>query len=125
MNVVDSSGWLEYFADSENAAIFAPVIGDSDHLMAPAICIYEVFKRILTQSRLSTVQTHIGDMYIGHIVDIDGSLARSAAQLSAQEKLPTADSLILAVVRAHNAVLWTQDEHFKGLAGVQYIEKPE
>jgi len=63
-------------------------------------------------------------MFTGHVVDIDGSLALSAAQLSAQEKLPMADSLILAVARAHNAVLWTQDEHFKGLAGVQYIEKP-
>jgi predicted nucleic acid-binding protein len=125
MNVVDSSGWLEYFADSENAAFFAPAVEDSKNLLVPAICIYEVFKRILLQSGLSTAQTHVGDMYTGHIVDIDASLALSAAQLSVQEKLPMADSLILAVARAHNAVLWTQDEHFKGMADVQFIEKPK
>lgn len=123
MNVVDSSGWLEYFADSENASFFAPAIEDSENLLVPVICIYEVFKRILLQSGLSSAQTHIGDLYTGHIVAIDASLALSAAQLSAEQKLPMADSLILAVARTHNATLWTQDEHFKGMAGVQYIEK--
>ena len=44
-NVVDSSGWLEYFADSERAAFFAPAIEDTDHLIVPTICIYEVFKK--------------------------------------------------------------------------------
>jgi len=36
-----------------------------------------------------------------------------------------ADSLILATARAHNAILWTQDEHFKDLEGVKYVEKKD
>jgi predicted nucleic acid-binding protein len=59
----------------------------------------------------------------GKIVEIDESLALSAAKLSAELKLPMADSLILATARANNATLWTQDEHFKDLDGVEYIEK--
>ncbi len=123
MNVVDSSGWLEYFADSKNAAFFAPAIADSDHLLVPSICIYEVFKRILQQRGLSAAQTHVADMYNGQIIDIDAPLALSAAQLSVDQKLPMADSLILAVARDHEATLWTQDGHFKGMAGVKYTEK--
>jgi predicted nucleic acid-binding protein len=43
--------------------------------------------------------------------------------LSLEHKLPLADSIILATARAYQATLWTQDEHFRGLSGVQYIEK--
>lgn len=123
MNVVDSSGWLEYFADSENAAFFAEAIEDTQHLLVPVICIYEVFKRVMQQRGLSAAQTNVGDMYGGQIIDIDASLALSAAQISAVHGLPMADSMILAVARAHQAVLWTQDEHFKDFEQVRYFEK--
>lgn len=49
MNVVDSSGWLEYFADGPNAAFFAPAFEKIQELVVPTISIYEVFKRILQQ----------------------------------------------------------------------------
>ena len=121
MNVVDSSGWLEYFAGTVNSAFFAPAIEDTDHLLTPVICIYEVFKRIMQQRGLSAAQTSVGDMFSGQVISIDASLALSATQLSAELKLPMADSLILAVARAYQAVLWTQDEHFEGIEGVKFI----
>jgi len=123
MNVVDSSGWLEYFADASNADFFAPAIEDTKNLLVPVICIYEVFKRILQQNGINEAQQHISDMKLGTVIDLDESLALSAAKLSVDLKLPMADSLILACVRANNAVFWTQDEHFKELDGVKYIEK--
>ena len=49
MNVVDSSGWLEYFAGGGNAHFFAPAIKATDTLVIPTICIYEVFKRLVAQ----------------------------------------------------------------------------
>lgn len=121
MNVVDSSGWLEYFGAGKNAGFFAPIIEDTEKLMVPVICIYEVFKRVLQQRGLGAAQTHIADMYSGQIIDLDTPLAMSAAKISAEMKLPMADSLIFATARALDATLWTQDEHFKGLEGVQYI----
>ena len=123
MNIVDSSGWLEYFAEGSNAEFFAPAIEDTKKLLVPVICIYEVFKKILLQSGVSTAQTHISDMKLGKIIEIDESLALSAAKISFDMKLPMADSLILATARANDATLWTQDEHFKDLDGVKYIEK--
>ena len=123
MNIVDSSGWLEYFAEGSNAKFFAPAIEDTKNLLVPVICMYEVFKKLLLQSGDNEAQIHVSDMKQGKIVEIDESLALSAAKLSAELKLPMADSLILATARANNATLWTQDEHFKDLDGVKYIEK--
>jgi predicted nucleic acid-binding protein len=123
MNVVDSSGWLEYFADGENADFFAPAVEDSENLLVPVICLYEVYKRVAQLYDVSQAQTMIGDMLYGRVIDIDGSLALSAAQVSLDLKLAMADSFILAAARTHAAVLWTQDEHFKDLPDVRYIEK--
>lgn len=123
MNVIDSSGWLEYFADESNADFFAPAIEDTKNLLIPVICMYEVFKRILQQTGLAEAQQHVSDMKLGKIIELDESLALSAAKLSADLRLPMADSIILATARANNATLWTQDEHFKDLDGVKYVEK--
>jgi predicted nucleic acid-binding protein len=123
MNIIDSSAWLEYFAEGSNAEFFAPAIEDTKKLLVPVICIYEVFKKILLQSGVSAAQTHISDMQLGKIIEIDESLALSAAKISFDMKLPMADSLILATARANDAILWTQDEHFKDIDGVKYIEK--
>jgi len=123
MNIVDSSGWLEYFAEGSNADFFASAIEDTNNLLVPVICVYEVFKKLLQQSGINEAQVHISDMKQGKIIEIDESLALSAAKLSADLKLPMADSLILATARANEAILWTQDEHFKDLDGVKYIEK--
>lgn len=44
MNVIDSSGWLEYFADGKNADFFSSAIEDIENLIVPVISLYEVFK---------------------------------------------------------------------------------
>ena len=103
MNGVDSSGWLEYFGAGKNAGFFAPAIEDTDQLLVPVICIYEVFKRVLQQRGLGAAQTNIADMYSGQVIDLDASLAISAAKISAEMKLPMADSIIIATARSKNA----------------------
>jgi predicted nucleic acid-binding protein len=123
VNIVDSSGWLEYFADDSNADFFAPAIEDIDHLLVPVICVYEVFKRILQLKGLDIAETRITDLFKGQLLDLTSSDALSAAIISNELKIPMADSFILAAARAHNATLWTQDEHFKDISGIQYIEK--
>lgn len=125
MNVVDSSGWLEYFIDGKNAQFFAPILEDVAHVVVPTISIYEVFKRMLMSNNRDNALETIAMMYEGIVVDLDGEIALMAAELSCEFKLPMADSMILATARAHDATLWTQDEHFKGIEGVQYIEKKD
>lgn len=123
MNVVDSSAWLEYFADGPNAEFFAPSIEDTEHLLVPTIVILEVFKRILQQRGLDDALQAAASMRQGTIVELSEDLAISAASLGHQEKLPLADSIILATARAHGAVLWTQDMDFEGLEGVRFKPK--
>lgn len=123
MNVVDSSGWLEYFADGPNADFFAKAIENVDQLIVPAICLYEVFKRLLQQRSEMEALEAVAGMQQGRIVALDATLAIRSAKLSSDLKLPMADSIILATAQAHKAVVWTQDADFQGIAGVQFIEK--
>jgi len=125
MNVVDSSGWLEYFIDGKNANFFAPVVEDVANVVVPTISIYEVFKRtLLSKNRDDALET-IAMMYDGMVVNLDSEIALTAAELSCELKLPMADSIILATARAHDAMLWTQDEHFKDIEGVKYIDQKD
>lgn len=121
MNVVDSSGWLEYFADGPNAPFFAPAIERSSALVVPTISLYEVFKRVLQQRDESQALWAVATMQHGAVVDLTAPIALSAAKLSADKRLPMADSVMLATAMAHNALLWTQDIDFEGMQGVRYI----
>jgi predicted nucleic acid-binding protein len=124
MNVIDSSGWLEYFIGGKNANFFAPVIEDTANVIVPTISIFEVFKRTLIDKNRDDALEAVAMMYDGKIVDLDREIALIAAELSFELKLPMADSIILATARANDAILWTQDMHFNGLARVKYIKKP-
>jgi predicted nucleic acid-binding protein len=123
MNVVDSSGWLEYFADGPNADFFAPAIEDTSNLIVSSISIFEVFKRVLQQRGESDALQAAALMQQGKIVNLDVSIALQAAKVSVDFKLPLADIIILATAFASNAILWTQDADFDGLPGVQYKAK--
>ena len=120
MNVVDSSAWLEYFADGPNAKQFAAAIEKTAELLVPSLVLFEVFKRILQQRDEDAALQAVALMQQARVIDLDGPLALSAARLSVDARLPMADSVILAVARAHDAVLWTQDADFKGMRRVEY-----
>ncbi len=122
-HVLDSSGWLEYFVNGANARIFAAPAQDVQNLIVPTTCLYEVFKRVLITFGEDDALDTIGQMSLGKIVDLDRNTAIHAARLSTEFKLAMADSMILATAQLHNATLWTQDEHFKDLDGVKYVQK--
>jgi toxin FitB len=123
MNVVDSSAWLEYFADGPNAEAFAAAIEDVDELVVPTICLYEVFKSVLRQRGESATLSTVALMRQGRIVDLTEQIALLAAELGVQTKLPMADSIILATARLSNGHIWTQDADFEGLDGVTFVAK--
>ncbi len=123
MNVVDSSGWLEFFAESRNAKVFAKPIENVAELLVPSITITEVFKKVRQTSDEQSALKAVAHMRQGQVVDLDTNLAMSAARLGYELKLPLADSIILATARLYEAVLWTQDQDFKNIGGVRYISK--
>ena len=123
MNLVDSSGWMEYFANGQHASLFARPIEDTGHLIVPSICIYEVFKKTLQFFDEKKALEITAVMRMGQVVFLDDQMAFAAAALSYKLKLPMADSIILATARQHHAVIWTQDVDFKDLPDVKYISK--
>jgi predicted nucleic acid-binding protein len=123
MNLVDSCGWLEYFANGPNAAFFAPAIEAVEELLVPTVCVYEVFKRMYQQRGRYYARKALAGLRKGELVGLDLAISLSAARLAMRHPMPLADSIILATGRACGATIWTQDAHFKSLAGVRYKAK--
>lgn len=123
MNVVDSSAWLSYFAGEPNASYFSDPIEDTDILLVPSICIYEVFKVILREKDEDTALELTALMQQGFIVDIDSQIAIEAAALGHEKNLALADSIIYHVTLKNNALLWTQDAHFENKKNVCFKRK--
>jgi predicted nucleic acid-binding protein len=123
MNVVDSCGWLEYFSDGSNAEIFAEPIQKTESLIVPTICMFEVFKVALREKGESAALQVVAIMKQGREVDLNSNLAIQAAKVSFDLKIPMADAIILMTARAYKATVWTQDDDFAGITGVQYFSK--
>ncbi|MGH8489104.1 MAG: type II toxin-antitoxin system VapC family toxin [Gammaproteobacteria bacterium] len=123
MNVVDSSGWLEYFADGPSAEFFAPTIEATSDLLVPTLSLYEVFKRVLQQRGEGAALQAVALMQQGKVVELTASLALVAAKVSIEYRLPVADSILLATAQIYGATLWSQGADFELVAGVKYVAK--
>jgi len=123
MNIVDSSGWLAYFADEANAKHFLTPLSDSALLVVPTITIYEVVKVILRESSENEALQAVVAMQKGRVVDLDAQLAIAASRLSLEYDLPMADSIILATAQEYKATIWTQDSDFKNMRNVRHFPK--
>ena len=123
-NVVDSSGWLEYFADGPNADFFEAAVEDASSLVVPTISVYEVFRRLLREpGGEDDALRVVAAMQRGELVDLDAETALDAARTAHELRLPMADAVILATARASGAILWTQDADFEGIPGVRFVRK--
>ncbi|NVL90901.1 MAG: type II toxin-antitoxin system VapC family toxin [Desulfobacterales bacterium] len=123
MNIVDSSGWLAYFADEPNAKHFLTPLNDTASLVVPTVTIYEVFKVVLRESSENEALLAAVAMRKGRVVDLTASMAIAASKLSLEHNLPMADSVILATAKGFEATIWTQDSDFKNIEDVKYFPK--
>jgi len=124
MHIVDTSGWLEYFADSPQARHFAAAVEDTEHLLVPAVIVYEVFRKVALAFDENRALQAVGQLKQGRVVNVDEAIAIYAGKLSLEKKLPMADALIYATAVLHGATVYTQDAHFVGLAQVRYFRGP-
>ncbi len=123
MNIVDSSGWLEYFADGPNAENFSKPLSDTEVLIVPSISVFEVFKVVLRERDEDSALVAVSLMQQGKIVDLNFELSIQAAKMSHDFKIPMADSIILTTAYACDATVWTQDSDFKEFQNVRYFPK--
>lgn len=123
MNIVDSSGWLEFFADGPHAAEFGKPLSEPENLLVPSITIFEVFKVVLRERDEDAALVAVSLMKQGHLVDLSFELSIQAAKLSHDFKIPMADSIILATAQAYDCTVWTQDSDFKEFKNVKFFPK--
>ncbi len=117
MSIIDSSAWLEYFSDGQNAEKFSRAIEDEKSLIVPVIT-YEVFKVILRESSENNALQAISAMQKGCVIDLTAGISIEASKLSLRHNIPMADSIILATGLKYNSTIWTQDSDFKGIENV-------
>jgi toxin FitB len=122
MNLVDTSGWIEYFFDGPNASFFSAPIEAIGELVVPTVCLFEVFKKISHVADQSRALRAIAQMRQARVVDLTADIALRVSLVSVQHRLPMADSLIYATAKTVGATVWTQDEHFRGLPEVHFRE---
>ncbi len=123
VNIVDTSGWLEYFMNGKNADFFEPILLDTDNLIVSTINIYEVAKVIGHRVGEDAFSRAMSSMLQAEVIDLTTEIAILASEIALEEKIPMADAMILATARANRALLWTQDADFEGIEGVKYIRK--
>lgn len=120
MNLVDSSGWIEYLSGGANASFFRKPIEGDDPLLVPTLSLFEVYRHMLRHVGREEALNVVAAMRGGVVVDLDDGLALEAAELSVETRLSLADSILLATARSHGADFWTQDSDFEGLERVRY-----
>lgn len=123
MNLVDTSGWLEYLSDSKNAKNFSDAIENTEELIVSSINIYEIYKKILKEKDENTALQIVGLMSQAKVIDVTSSIAMEAAKLSFLKNMPMADSIIYTTAKVNDAIVWTQDSDFRGLESVKYFAK--
>lgn len=123
MIVFDSSGWLEFFTEGPHAEKFAQRLRKPADILTPTIALYEVYKWVRRERSEDEAIFAVATMKKTRIIDLTEELALTAADLSLANKIPMADSIMLAVARAYDAELVTTDSDFEGLEGVTVFPK--
>ena len=124
MNLVDSSGWIEYLQDTPRADLFAAAIEDRNQLLVPTIALFEVHRVLNRSLPTDLVKRCLDVMRLGRVLDLTDARAIAASHIAAQHKLAMADAAMYAIALEFGAAFWTQDVDYQGLPGVRYQAKP-
>lgn len=123
LNVVDSSGWLEYFSDTNRVNLFSEAIEKTETLLVPSLSLFEIFKKVYKEKWEDLALRIVAHMQLGKVINLDSRISIYAAKISVENSIPMADSIIYTTAKLNKATLWTQDNDFRGLPGVKFFEK--
>ena len=123
MNVVDSSGWIEYFLDTASADNFAAAIEQTDQLIVPSLSFFEVHRFLSRNANAQQRDECLDIMRRGKVVELTAQRAIAASDTAQKYRLAMADAVMYSIAREFNATFWTQDVDYKDLPGVSYHVK--
>jgi predicted nucleic acid-binding protein len=121
--VLDSSGWIEFFADGPYAAEFASRLRRPSNVITPTVAIYEVYKWIKRERSEDDALDAVATMKKTKVADLTEEVALTAADLSLAHGLAMADAMMLAFARENRAEFFTTDSGFDGLPHVTVFPK--
>jgi predicted nucleic acid-binding protein len=123
--LIDSCGWIEYFAEGALAEDCAPYVekANAENVVTPTAIVYEVYKKIKTMRDEQKALEAYAQISQTKIIDLTGPLSLEAADISLTANLGMTDSIIVATAKAYNAEIITSDEHLRSLQGVKFIKK--
>ena len=122
MQIVDSSGWVEFFTDGPLAGKYAGHLKDPARVLTPTIVLYEVYKKIKRERTEEEALSAVSLMNRTKVVDLTESIALHAADLSIAHSLPMADAIVYATALEAGGKVVTSDAHFKRLDRVTFVE---
>jgi len=115
MNLVDSSGWIEYLLDNPQATPFEKYLLQTESLIVPTLVLYEVYRQLIKKIDEREALFAVTQMEKGKVVALDQDIALLAAEMSLKYKLGTADAVIFATALSNQAKLISLDHDFRGL----------
>jgi len=123
--LIDSYGWIEYFAEGPLADNYATIIekANADNTITPTIVIYEVYKKIKSTKHEQKALEAYAQISRTKIIALTSPLSLQAADISLTTNLGMSDSIIVATAKAYNAEIITSDEHLKNIKGVKFLSK--
>lgn len=122
MQLVDSSGWIEFFTGGPLAGEYARHLKDPDRVITPTIVLYEVYKKIKRERTEEEALSAVSLMNRTKVVDLTESTALFAADLSLKHSLPMADAIVYATALEADCKVITGDAHFRKLDRVVFVE---
>ena len=123
MRLIDTSAWIEWLIASPVGMRVASELPERDQWLVPTIVQFELAKWLAREIGEDEADRVIAFTQTCIIVDLDTSIALSAAELCTRYKLATADAIVYATALARGADLLTCHRHFEDLPDARYIAK--
>lgn len=122
MILVDSSGWLQYFAEGPLAEAYAKHLEEPEAVLTPTVVLYEVYKKVRRERGEEAALLAAAQMEKTRIASLTAALALLAADLSLECNLPMLDAIVYATARSEGTKVATSDADFRDLPDVVFLE---
>jgi predicted nucleic acid-binding protein len=123
MILVDTSAWIEHLLDTPVGRSVDQKLPEREEWLVPTIVQLELAKWLAREVGEDAAEQVIAFTQKCVVIPLDTPIALDAAEICRSHKLATADAIVYATARAHEAMLLTCDAHFSGMDNVELIPK--
>ena len=123
MNLIDSSGWLEYLTDGSLADEYSVHLAEPAEVLTPTVVLFEVYKWVRRERSEEEALIVAAQLQKTELVPLNPTIALNAADIGLEHGLAMADSIVYTTALTHDVPLITSDRDFESLPGVVLLER--